>query len=293
MKKHLVFLVFVVTAIISFILTVRILRAQTPEAMPTLSPVSYPTVEPVVDSVNGTKSVDGSLENLLKDQKLGPVFPLNFVKYAIRSAVSAGVPANTMVFLLLLPVVSFVIALSRNVVGIKGFGIFLPAALSVTFVAMGPILGIFLFLVITIVSTAVRIFLRRFNIKLQYLPRMSLILWFVAVGVLGVLFLSPVIRNPQLSNVSIFAVLVLTLLVEDFIKVQLGKSIKTALDLTFETLLLAIVSYFVLTFKPLQELALLKPELLLVTVFLLNILLGKYIGLRLMEIWRFRKLLKQ
>lgn len=262
MRRLSTLLIFVVTAAVSGYLTVGVLASP------------LPSLQVLGEATQASGGI------------VGPI------KLAIGRAVEAGVPTNTIVLLLLLPVVSFVIALSRNVVGIRGFGIFLPAALSVTFVAIGPYLGILLFLVISITSTLVRLVLRKLKIKLQYLPRMSLILWFVAIAVLGVLFLAPVVKRSELSQMSIFAVLILTLLVEDFIKVQLGKSIKTALDLTFETLVLSLISYLVLTLKPLQLFALGNPEILLLTLLVANFLLGKYIGLRLMEIWRFRKLLK-
>jgi hypothetical protein len=250
------------------------------------------TPAPAIDFTQKTEENLGPLEKLLHDQKVGAVWPGNPVKYAIRGAVASGVPANTIVLLLLLPIVAFVIAFARNVVGIRGFGIFLPAALSVVLVATGPIVGIVLFLIIVAVSTVVRFILRKLKIKLQYLPRMAFILWAVVLGVLGVLFLAPILRYSALSNVSIFAVLILILLAEDFIRVQLGKSIKTALNLTAETLILSLVSYLFLTLKPLQNYVLLNPETSLLAVGVLDILLAKYSGLRLMEFYRFRKLIK-
>ncbi|MGA3292297.1 MAG: 7TM domain-containing protein [Candidatus Microgenomates bacterium] len=268
-------------------------RAQTPTPTPTpivtLTPT--PVAAPIDITQKSTESL-GPLESLLKNQTLGPVWPFNPVKYAIRGAVASGVPANTIVLLLLLPIITFVIAFSRNVIGIRGFGIFLPAALSVVFVATGPVVGIGLFLVIVTVSTLVRMILRRLKIRLQYLPRMSFILWAVVVGVLGILFLAPVLSFSALANVSIFAVLILILLAEDFTRVQLGKSVKTALNLTFETLILSLVSYLFLTFQPLQKYVLLNPEISLVLMAALDLILGKYTGLRVMEFYRFRKLIK-
>lgn len=204
---------------------------------------------------------------------------------AIETAVASGVPSNTIVLLLLLPFIAFVIAFFRNVVGVRGFGIFLPAALAVVFVAVGPVAGIGLFLVIVAISTAVRMILRKLKIRLQYLPRMAFILWAVVIGVLGILLLVP-------YNISIFAVLIMVLLAEDFIRVQIGKSIKTALSLTAETLLLAVISFFFLTFRPLGEYFLRNPEISLLMVGIADLLLAKYSGLRLMEIYRFRKLIR-
>ncbi|MEJ2348136.1 MAG: 7TM domain-containing protein, partial [Patescibacteria group bacterium] len=58
-----------------------------------------------------------------------------------------------------------------------------------------------------------------------------------------------------------------------------------------ETLILSLLSYLFLTLKPLQEYALLNPEILLISVAVFDILVGRYVGLRFMEFWRFRKLI--
>lgn len=271
------------------------LHAATPSSLPSATPEISPSPSPAPPPVDITqKSTEslGPLEKLLEEQELGPVWPFNPIKYAIRGSVDAGVPVNTLVLLLLLPLVAFVIAFSRNVVGIRGFGIFLPAALSVVFLATGPVVGIGLFLVIVAISTFMRLVLRKLKIKLQYLPRMSFILWGVVFAVLGVLFLAPILNFPALANVSIFAVLVLILLSEEFSRVQLGKSAKTAVNLTFETLILALISYFFLTLEPLRKYVLLKPETYLIMVAIADLILGKYTGLRVMEFYRFRKLIR-
>jgi hypothetical protein len=299
LKRIVVLFAFFIGTSMSFLASSTVLMAQSRVATsPSPSPeeeatesAQIATPSPRPDITQRTEETIGPLEKLLEEQELGPVWPTNPIKYAIRGAVSAGVPANTLVLLLLLPVVATIIAASRHVVGIRGFGIFLPAALSVVFVATGPIVGIGLFLVIIASSLLIRIVMRKFKIKLQYLPRMALILLFVVVGVLSVLFAAPLINQPALANVSIFPVLVLVLLSEDFTKVHLGKSAKTAINLTTETLILSLVSYIFLTSTMMQEFALLNPEILLVSVVLVDFLLGKYVGLRLAEMWRFRKLI--
>lgn len=248
-------------------------------------------VEERPDLTQKTQTAAEPLKKILDSQEIGSVLPNNFIKYAIRNSVNVGVPINTVVLILLLPLVTAVISAIRQLIGLRGFGIYLPASLAVVFVATGPVIGIALFLIIVFVSTLTRMILRKLKIKLQYLPRMSLILWAVSVGVLGVLFLTPVIRYPGLTNVSIFAVLILALLTEDFIRIQLGKSVKTAIRLTSETIILSVVSFLVLTYEPVQAFTLLHPEIYLLLVFVADLLLGRYTGLRVMELWRFRKLL--
>lgn len=259
----------------------------------TPSATAVPTVQVVVrpDLTQKTESTVEPLRKILDNQKIDKVFPFNIFKFAIRRSVEAGVPVNTLVLILLLPLIAAVIAGTRQIIGLRGFGIFLPASLSVVFVATGPVVGIALFLIIVFVSTFTRMLLRRFKIKLQYLPRMALILWAVSVGVLSVLFLTPILRYPGLTNVSIFAVLILALLTEDFIRIQLGKSVKTAIRLTTETIILSVISFLFLTYKPIQEYALLHPEIYLMIIFAIDLVMGRYTGLRVMELWRFRKLI--
>lgn len=282
-----------------FAFSVRV-NAQIPEeatesseatASASIEPSPTPEPTPRIDITQTTEESIGPFEELLARQQVNSILPFNFIKYAVHNAVEAGVPPNTIILLLLLPLVIAIIAATRHVVGLRGFGIFLPAALAIVFVAIGPIIGIILFMVIVLISTYARIALRKAKIKLQYLPRMSIILWFVVLGVLGILFLAPIIRHPDFTSVSIFPVLILVLLAEDFSKVQLGKSPRTAIALASETIVMALVSYIFLTFESLQRFALLNPEILLLIVLVVNILIGKYVGLRFVEYWRFRKLI--
>ena len=211
--RKLIFFIVCVAALFGFFLNPRPSYAQrgTPTASPSATVTESPTPASVPDLTEKTIETLGPLEALLEAQKLGPVWPLNPVKYAIRAAVEAGVPANTIVLLLLLPVVAAIIAAARHMVGLRGFGIFLPAALAVTFVATGPLVGIGLFLAIVAVSVSARMILRKTKIKLQYLPRMAILLWLVVLAVLGILFAAPLIKAPQLTKVSIFPVLILSL----------------------------------------------------------------------------------
>lgn len=267
----------------------RATASSTPTATPTLEPTLVPTARPDLTQ-DSSESVE-PLKQILEDQEVKSIWPANPLKIAIRNAIGVGVPANTIVLLLLLPGVAALIAAARNLIGLRGFGILIPAALSVVFLATGPIVGIGLFLMIVVSSMIARFILKKSKMRLQYLPRMAMLLWFVVIGILGVLFAAPIIRYPDIINVSIFPVLFLVLLAEDFTRVQLGKSFRTALNITTETLILSLLSYLLLTLKMFQEYVLLNPEIYLLSVAIFNIVVGRYVGLRFMEYWRFRKLI--
>ena len=247
-------------------------------------------VEKKDDITEPTPEVKGKLERYLAEHPIGSLTVTNFLQHAIREIIKKGVPANTIVLILLFPLMAAIIAGSRHVVGIKGFGIFLPAVLSVVFVATGIIEGLLLFLTIIIVATSARMFLRK--MKLQYLPRMALLLWCVSLGVLGVLFIAPVLNLTSIMTLSIFPILILILLAESFIGIQIGMSMKQAIKITMQTLVVALVCSSILQLDFLQKFVLLKPEISVLLVVILDIFMGKYVGLRWMEYRKFKEILK-
>lgn len=231
----------------------------------------------------------GKLGKLLLDQELGNLSPFNFLKHAIRNGVVNDVPANTIVLILLFPLVTAIIAASRHLVGLRGFGIFTPALVSVGFLATGIVMGIGLFMAILIVATLGRMAIRR--LKLPYMPRTSLLLWLVSVGVLALILLSPYMMLDQLAQLSIFPILLLVLLAETFIDAQSKQGMAQAVEMTFETLILACISYFVMKLEVVQRTVLLNPEIVIFGVAVFNVFLGKFDGLRLSEYFRFRKIM--
>lgn len=231
----------------------------------------------------------GRLERALDSKVVSRLTPLNGLSWAIRQAVNRGVPANTIVLLILFPLVAALIAAARHIVGLQGFGIFTPAVISVAFLATGVVTGLLLFLGIILFATVARIILKK--LKMPTMPRMALLLWFVTVGLLGLLLVSPYLNLESLLELNIFPILLLILLAETFIDAQITRSLSDALYLTVETLLLALLSFLVLSTQTLQEWVLLNPEVAVLGIGLGDWLIGKYSGLRLMEMWRFRKML--
>ena len=260
------------------------------QATPSARSVVQEVVEKKPDVTQTGGEVAGKLEQYVINQPRTPVTPFNFLRYAIRYAVLAGVPANTIVLVLLFPLVAALIAAGRHLIGLRGFGIFTPAVLSVAFVATGIVTGIVLFLVILGLATLGKNIFKR--IKMQYLPRMALVLWLVSLGVLVVLLVAPWLSLNGLMTLSIFPILILILLAETFIEVQIGKSKREAMELTVETIILALISSLVLSLEMVQRFALVHPELLLLFVVVFDVFMGRYVGLRYTEYRKFKKLLK-
>ncbi|HUV42457.1 MAG TPA: 7TM domain-containing protein [Patescibacteria group bacterium] len=233
------------------------------------------------------------LDRALNEQQLGSLGITNFFKHVIHRAVVSGVPVNTIVLILLLPILVAVIAALRHLVGIRGFGIFTPTMISVALYATGIIPGLFLFFAILAMTNFGRFLLRKIRIRIHYLPRMALLFWFISLAVLLVVLFAPLLEWMDIAIVSIFPILILILLSEAFIDVQKGRSLREAVKITIETLILAFSCFGLMKLQILQKFVLLNPELTLIIVPVFDILIGRYTGIRLLELFRFRRVLKE
>src|SRR3989344_8893182 len=88
----------------------------------------------------------------------------NFFAYAMQQVVRAGVPANTVILILLFPVLATIFAFLRHVVGVPSLGMLVPIALSITLLATGITAGLLLFFSIILGSTIARILLKKVRI---------------------------------------------------------------------------------------------------------------------------------
>ena len=68
----------------------------------------------------------------------------NGVAYSLQTVVKSGVPANTVVLILLIPVLATVIVFFRYVIGVPTIGLLVPIALSITLLATGIVTGLLL-----------------------------------------------------------------------------------------------------------------------------------------------------
>ena len=243
------------------------------------------------DITSTTPQTKGRLARLLDDNPIGQFSWHNFIQHGIRQGVEQGVPANILVLILLFPMIASFIAISRHFIGVEGFGVYIPAVLSVTLLSTGIISGLLFFFVIILTVIIARAIVKRF--RLQYLPRTAVILWTVSLTVFGVLLLSPALLKIGIDvvAVSIFPLLVLILLSENFIEAQLVGTQSRAFQLTAETIILAVISTLFIRTQIVQDFVILHPEMTILSVLLLDLAVGKYTGLRVSEYLRFKTLI--
>lgn len=248
-------------------------------------------VEEKTDLTQPTGETKNKLEKVLEDNPVGELSWNNFLRYGVTRAVKNGVPVNTVVLILLFPLVVAMVAAARHLIGIRGAGILTPALLAVAFLATGVWAGVALFLITLVVTVVARTMLKA--LKLQYLPRVSLLLWVVSAGVFGTLLLSSYFHINELVTVGIFPILILMLLAETFIDIQQGRSSGEARALIFQTFVLAMISSLLLGADIVQRAVLLWPEIIFFGVALFDVFMGRYTGLRLSEYLMYRGIAKE
>ncbi len=214
--------------------------------------------------------------------------PTNFISFGINYLVNKGVPINSISLILMLPVIATILSFSRQVIGMKAFGLVTPAMTTLSFLVMGLPYGLLIFISILISGTLSRLAMRKLH--LLYLPRMALVLTGVSLAILLVFGLGVATNNTALASFSIFPILILTLLAEEFIALQFKSGAKKALTVTAWTLALAIGCYFIVSWQIVRTLFVSYPEIVLLAIPI-NVLLGRWTGLRLTEYIRFRRLL--
>ncbi|EKE11583.1 MAG: hypothetical protein ACD_15C00059G0021 [uncultured bacterium] len=209
----------------------------------------------------------------------------------INFFISEGVPLETIILILMLPIIATLIAFLRQVVGIKAFGIYTPLIITFAFLATNGLrYGIAIFLVILFLGMLMRFMLKPF--RLLYLPRVAIMLTVVALSILLFLVFGGVVQRTGLASVSIFPIVIMITLVEKFVSVQIEKGDKTALILAFETLIISIAGFYIASWGDLRTVLLAYPWLILITIPI-NIVIGKWTGLRVSEYIRFRNILKK
>lgn len=215
--------------------------------------------------------------------------PTNFMSFGINFLVNRGVPVSNIILILMLPVIATILSFSRQVIGIKAFGLITPAMTALSFLVLGLKYGLLVFAAVLLAGTLTRLLVRKLH--LLYLPRMALVLTSVTIAVLLLSGIGVATNNVNVLGFSVFPILILMLLAEEFISVQFTSGAKQAFTITAWTLALAIACYFIVSWELLRTLVLSYPEITLLAIPL-NIAIGRFTGLRLTEYIRFRKLLR-
>ena len=205
-------------------------------------------------------------------------------------AIEAGVSLPALNAILVLPVIAFFLVIGRNLIGLETFGFFAPMLLALAFLSTGLGWGLLIFGAIIGIGGGLRVALQ--GLRLHLVARVAILIAVVAMSMAGLTLVGARLGIGALLQVGIFPTVIIANMIENFSNTQLERGAREALRLSANTLLVALVSYGCIENTDLRPLLLAFPELL-VGIIGLELVIGCWRGMRLVEYVRFARVLRQ
>ncbi|MFL5339035.1 MAG: 7TM domain-containing protein [Gemmataceae bacterium] len=219
--------------------------------------------------------------------------PPTWWKRAFRAVALHSLPLaeqQLIEFLLLLPLAALIICVFRNVVGLPSYGTFAPALIGLAFRDLRSWPGILVFVGIVLIGWLLRRVLNRFH--LLQVPRTALMLSMVISLIIIFVIVSNRQHLPATKYISLFPLVILTSMIERFWTLEEEDGTRASFRTLLTTLGIAVVITLVISRQFVMQHMLRYPE----TVGLImacQLILGRYTGYRVTELYRFRDFLRE
>jgi hypothetical protein len=191
--------------------------------------------------------------------------------------------------LLLVPIGAFLMVLLRNIIGVRTFGTFMPVLIALAFRETQLLWGVILFTIIVGTGLGIRRYLER--LKLLVVPRLAAVLIVVIMLMTFISILTHLLGMDRGISVALFPMVILTMVIERMSIVWEEVGPGDALRQGFGTLVAASGVYLVMSIELLCYLVFVFPELIFI-ILAATLLLGRYSGYRMTDIFRFGALIK-
>jgi hypothetical protein len=192
--------------------------------------------------------------------------------------------------LLMVPVGGFLLVILRNIIGIATFGTFMPVLIALAFRETQLLWGIVFFSSLVALGLAVRFYMDR--LKLLLVPRLAAVLIVVVILMALMSVFTNRLGIERGLSVALFPMVILTMTIERMSIVWEERGPYEAIKQGLGSLLAASLAYLVMHNREVQHLFFVFPEMLLV-LLAATLLLGRYSGYRLLELLRFKVLIKE
>lgn len=194
-------------------------------------------------------------------------------------------------FLLLLPLAALIVSIARTIIGIRTFGVFAPALIGLAFLDRQALIwALPIFTAVVLAGWGMRHLLERYH--LLQVPRVSAMLTLVIIFLLVMIVTASNFGVTATRYVSLFPLVILTFLVERFWTIEAEDSTAESFKTLLGTLAVASVVSLSLGLPAVRTWMFHYPETLGAVLAIL-MLLGRYTGYRLTELYRFQDLLQE
>lgn len=187
--------------------------------------------------------------------------------------------------ILLLPVAAFVVVMMRILVGIKTSGTFMPVLIALAFLQTTLWVGLAIFLALVSVGLWIRSWLSHLNLLL--VARVSAVVIVVVLLMAALSLISYKLGVDQALTVTFFPTIILSWTIERMSILWEEEGGREVMLQGGGSLLVAVLAYLTMSVPLVEHLTFNFPELL-VSLLGVILLVGKYTGYRLFELYRFR-----
>jgi hypothetical protein len=212
----------------------------------------------------------------------------DFLEYSLY-----GLPLQTQqtfMIMVMIPIGVLVILILRNLIGLQTLGTFTPVLIALAFRETQLGFGIVLFTIITALGLSLRSYLE--HLKLQMLPRLSVVLTFVVVLIAAISLFSHKLGLERGLSVALFPMVILTMTIERLSITWEERGASHAMKVAVGTLFAASLAHIIMSVPEFIYFVFTFPAILLILVgFMLA--MGRYRGYRLTELIRFKAFLKE
>lgn len=210
-----------------------------------------------------------------------------FLEYSLY-----GLPLQTQQtyqIMIMIPIGVLVILILRNLGGLQTLGTFTPVLIALAFRETELGFGILLFTLVTALGLLLRSYLE--HLKLQMLPRLSVVLTFVVVLMAVISLLSHKLGLERGLSIALFPMVILTMTIERLSITWEERGGTHAFKVAVGTLVAATLAYLLMSVPELTYFIFTFPGVLLIMVAFM-LAMGRYRGYRLTELFRFKAFLK-
>ncbi|MCG6118396.1 MAG: inactive transglutaminase family protein [Aquimonas sp.] len=212
----------------------------------------------------------------------------NLVRYSLLS-----LPLQTQSVykvLLMVPIGAFMMLLLRNLVGVKTFGTFMPVLIAIAFRETQLVAGIILFVLVVGSGLLVRFYMEQ--LRLLLVPRLTSVLILVVLLMAAVSVIANQLGIEVGLSVALFPMVIMAMAIERMSIAWEERGAGHALREGIGTLIVACAAYLLMSWPALEHFVFVFPEFLLI-LLAATLLLGRYSGYRLSELFRFRALARE
>jgi len=215
------------------------------------------------------------------------------------------IPQGTLIMVIMLPVIATMLGFARHIIGIKSLGLYAPIILTYAYFRLGLSaqgetwsdqvyygIKVGLILSATVLLTSYLAHIITKQLRVHYFPKIALVLTAVATSVYVLIIIADLTDKQTFQYTGFLPIILIATISEQFVSILAKKNLRVATSLTITTVLLSMATFSLVIFEPFQNLFLDYPYLIIVTI-LINMLIGRFTGLRISEYLRFKDILNQ